>query len=867
MVGRRLGRFHILSPLGQGGMATVWKATDELLGRRVAVKVMAEALGRSPDAQKRFRHEGEIAALLDHPAIVPVYEAGEHDGLAYLVMALVDGETLSERLTRRLLPIPEALRIVRTVAEVLGYAHGRGVLHRDVTARNVMIARDDRVFVMDFGLARAYGRSRVTTSTGVLGTVAYMAPEVLSGQEADPRSDLYGLGVVLYEALTGVLPYAGARDEVVAYASLHLAMEPPSALRPEIGPALDRLALRALARDPAMRYQSAEELIEDLHSVETTVSGATVNGAPGGGREANAGLGPTETEAITEPIPVPSTLPASGLPARLATGTAPIYLAILPIELPEPPDDAGGEHARLARDLTETLGSALAQLHRLHIVAMSEDVKSPAGGALRDLGRRTGASLVLRASLRFDGTIARVTYALLEPERAIWIAGGAVDGSTLEPFDLEDRFVAGVSRALGFAADEAPSEWRARPRDPAARERFAQALSYMHRFDHEASLEGAIGLLEGLLKSEGNSAAVHAALARAFLRKYQLMTQRVWEAKAAQSCARARELDPHAPEVILAIGELHVAAGRHAEALAELDRALALRPGLSEAHFTRAMALDGLGRVAEAEEACQRGITQRPSDWHGYYTLGLIFFARGRYAQAVGPWRRVTELVPDNAGAHRNLGSAFFRLDRLDEAISAFQRSNEIRPNAMAFYNLGTALFMLERYEECIEAFEKAVALNPADPVTWGNLGNACRYIPGRESRMREALDRAIGLMRERLEREPGDAEAWARLAGWWTNLGRREEARSAISRALGMTPNVHVIVMVARELLELGHRPEALRWLRRAVEDGYGVEVLRRSHSLRVLKGDPEFERILEEGSRPRGADERAGTRGGGLR
>ena len=210
------------------------------------------------------------------------------------------------------------------------------------------------------------------------------------------------------------------------------------------------------------------------------------------------------------------------------------------------------------------------------------------------------------------------------------------------------------------------------------------ALSYLRRSDHDASLDGAITLLEELLASEGDSAEVHAARARAFIKKYRNTSERSWEIRAAQACERAAQLDRDAPEVRLALGELHEATGRFGDALAELDRALAVTPDLYEAHLVRALALDGAQRGDESEQSCRRAIVLQSDDWRGYYTLGLLLFRHGRYAEAVGPWRRVTELTPDNAGSHRNLGSAFFHLDRFDEALDAFRRSNDVRPNAIS---------------------------------------------------------------------------------------------------------------------------------------------------------------------------------------
>ena len=856
MIGRRIDRFRILEQIGRGGMATVWKARDELLGRLVAIKVLDESLASTPRARRRFRREAEVAAQLEHPAIVPVYEAGAADDIAYLVMKLVDGETLAQRIARRLAPVDDALRVAEAAVDALGYAHARGVIHRDVTPRNIMLGAGDQVYVLDFGLARVMGRGESTSGT-IPGTPAYIPPETLRGEGADPRSDLYSLGVVLYETLTGSRPFQGTRPESIAFECLHGTVDPPSRLRPELGPETDALVLRMMAREPEQRFASAAELAPELHRLRARFAGPEGQ-TPGTGRAPSVPEAPAPSghaPPVAEPSAGAGIAPADGgLGRRFSDGRAQAYLAVLPVECDDTGGRDAGERATLLAGLAVAMRAGLAQLDRLHVVA--EGGAPAADENLKGFARRIGANLLLRTCVRSSGTAARVTFALLDPESGMQVAGGNVDGSALQSFELENRLVGDVRRALGLDAEAGSTGWRATPRDPGAQERFALALSYLRRLDHEASIDGAISLLEGLLGAGGESAAVHAALARAQLQKYQLTRQRIWEARAAQACEKAARIDPDAPEVMLALGELHAAAGRNAEALAALDRALALRPDLYEAHVARARALDAAGRAAEAEGAARGAIGLRPDDWRGYHTLGLVLFRCGRYAEAVDPWQKVTALAPDNAGAHRNLGSTFFHLDRLGEAMEAFRRSIEIRPNAMAYYNLGTVLFYLERWEECAAAFEKAVALNPSDPRTWGNLGNACRWSPGREARMREALERAAGLMREQLDRQPGEGEDWARLGGWLANLDRREEAEQAVRRALEMSPgDVQCMVASAHTLLALGHRGDALCWLGRAVEHGYGVDALRRSPELRALAGDPEFERILESGSLKRGA------------
>jgi len=268
VIGQRIGRFVIEAPLGEGGFATVWRARDTLLGRDVALKLMHEGLLDSSKARQRFLHEGRAAAALGHPGIAAIYDVGEDGGRLYIAMQRVEGETVSALVSPSPLAIEDAVRIAAAAADALGHAHERGVVHRDVTGRNVMVARDGRVVVLDFGLALVTGQTRLTSAAHVLGTMHYLAPEVMRGDEADARTDLFGLGVVLYHALTGTFPHALDEASAIVYATMNMAPVSPRTHRPEVSEALERVVLRAIALEPSARFQTAAELAAALRALE-----------------------------------------------------------------------------------------------------------------------------------------------------------------------------------------------------------------------------------------------------------------------------------------------------------------------------------------------------------------------------------------------------------------------------------------------------------------------------------------------------------------------------------------------------------------------------------------------------------------------
>jgi serine/threonine-protein kinase len=260
------GRYRIVRKLGSGGMANVYLAEDEDLGRRVAIKILNERYANDDLFIERFRREAKSAAALSHPNIVSVYDRGEAEGTYYIAMEVIEGRSLKELImTRGPLPIPQALAYSHEILEALRFAHRHGIIHRDIKPHNILIG--ERLKVTDFGIARA-GASQMTEAGSIMGTAQYLSPEQARGAPVTASSDLYSVGIVLYEMLTGKVPFTGDSAIEIAMKHLNEAPKPPSKIRPEIPDALDQVVLRALSKNPEDRYQTAEEFSEDLHRVE-----------------------------------------------------------------------------------------------------------------------------------------------------------------------------------------------------------------------------------------------------------------------------------------------------------------------------------------------------------------------------------------------------------------------------------------------------------------------------------------------------------------------------------------------------------------------------------------------------------------------
>src|ERR671914_1413849 len=266
------GRYRVLRRLGSGGMANVYLAEDEELGRRIAIKILNERHAADEQFIERFRREAKNAAGLSHPNIVQIYDRGEAEGTYYIAMEYLGGRTLKEAVAdRQPLPIREAIDYARQILAALRFAHRNGIVHRDIKPHNVIVDAEGRIKVTDFGIARA-GASQMTEVGSIIGTAQYLSPEQARGSPVDQTSDLYSVGIVLYELLTGKVPFSGDSPVEIAMKHISATPEPPSTLRPDVPDHVDKVILRALAKDSAERYHSAEEMDADLRRISRGVA-------------------------------------------------------------------------------------------------------------------------------------------------------------------------------------------------------------------------------------------------------------------------------------------------------------------------------------------------------------------------------------------------------------------------------------------------------------------------------------------------------------------------------------------------------------------------------------------------------------------
>jgi TolB-like protein len=506
-VGERIGRFEVLSELGEGGMGQLCRARDPKLGRDVAIKLVAERFSDSREHQLRFEQEARAASALNHPNIITIYDIGEHQGFQYIAMELVEGQDLRTFAGERPRSMRRLADIATQIAEGLAAAHEHGIVHRDLKPENVMVTSLGFVKILDFGLAKLIpsqvgsdettaGYELATRAGMVVGTTGYMSPEQARGTKLDHRSDQFSFGTMLYEMLAGQRPFRGVTRLDTLTAILHHEPEDLTRLNPKVPRALWDVVRRCLAKDPDDRYASTRELAQALARVRDTIPDsqtgltAAMRRLPRVRPTAALVAGAVAAAAL---VVLGLWLGRSRAPAG-AVGSAAKRVAVLPFR-----DLSGRPEGNLIGEgFAETVGVRLGSDRRVAVlpaVAIDET-----GGDLAALVRRTGAQAVVRGSLQFEGERVRATVAVLGGD-GVQLSAASLEGSTAGLLDLEDDVARRVASALGLAPATVPT---AGPASRVAGDRYLEALGYLRHYENEAAVDAAIKLLEPL----GDSAQV-----------------------------------------------------------------------------------------------------------------------------------------------------------------------------------------------------------------------------------------------------------------------------------------------------------------------------------------------------------------------
>ena len=787
MIGQTLGHYRILEKIAAGGMGVVYRAHDEQLERDVALKVLPSGTITDNSSRRQFRKEALALGKLSHPNIETIYEFDTQDGIDFLVMEYVPGNTLAERLGSGALPEKEVVALGMQISAALEQAHERGIVHRDLKPRNIAITAGGQAKVLDFGLAKLLPKVNEVTAADTLtdtqagaGTLPYMPPEQLQGESVDARADIYTIGAVLYEMATDSRAFPEELPSRVINAILHHPPVPPRALNSRISPELERIILKCLDKDPGQRFQTAKELLVDLRRLGATPTAAAhttpLPPAPGVLKGA-ARIATYVVAGLLALAVLMAGLNIDGWRDRLLGRPRPAQvrsLAVLPFV------NLSGDAAQdyFADGMTEALITDLGQIQALQVISRTS-VMTYKGikKSLPDIARQLHVDAVVEGSVRRYGDRVQINVQLIQASTDLQLWGKSYEQDLRDILTLQNT----VARAI---ADEievklTPQEQaqlsRNIPVDPVAHEAYLAGRFYWNKRTPQG-LQKSIDYFEQAVARDPKYAIAYAALADSYRLLPELTT------------VPASEAFPKARTAAL--------------------KALALDNSLAEAH-------SALANVKEDFDW----------DWKG---------AEEDYRQAI-------ELNPGYANAHAWYSNLLLELGRLPEAIVEAKLAQQLDPlSAFTNDNLAAILYYAGDYDQSIDQCQKTLEI---DPVSY----RAHRHL-GQVYAQRRMYEEAVSELKKAVELSPGSTEALADLGNVFGVWGKTDEAKKILLELQNSSRQGHVSPYhLAIVYMGLGERELALSSLRKAVDErSPGVVHLKVSPFFQELQTDPRFQDLL---------------------
>jgi serine/threonine protein kinase/Flp pilus assembly protein TadD len=715
MLGKTISHYKVLEKLGEGGMGVVYKAQDTKLDRIVALKFLPHHLTSDPVEKERFVHEAKAASALNHPNVTTIYEIDEFEGQMFIVMEYCEGKTLKQIIEQETLPLRKVLDIGIQICEGLTIAHEKGIVHRDIKSANIMLTPRGQVKIMDFGLAKLKGAAKLTETRSTLGTAAYMSPEQAQGEEVDQRSDIFSFGVVLYELLTGRLPFEGEHLAAIIYSIISEEPQPVARFNNQVSAKLEDIVFKALAKDKDERYQHIDDLLADLRRERKSLEYIKTAQIP--------------KDAVA-PKPKKKLLPFI-VPASIVFIIALVFLVLKPFKFEVVPEKGAiakenslaimyfenlvdrEDKERLGEIVTNLLITGLSESQYLNVVSsqrLYDILKLLGKEGAKVIDKNVASQVATKAGAKWMllGSILQVEPRFVLTSQLVDVESGRVLGSqriTGEPkeemFALVDKLITELKQGLSLPAqaqkEETPNVADVTTHSPEAYRYYLEGIDFMAKFDNaeaERSYRKAIEI-------DSTFAMAYYRLADLKRRQGEGLEQKKMIDKAVEYSDKVSQKERYYIEIMKAS-----IAGDYAEAIKKLKLIVERYPDEKDAFSGMASIYYNLREFEEAVRWYNRVIEMDPRDKNVYNSLAYCYNDMGDFEKSIWAINKYISLVPDEHNPYDSRGDIYAWNGKIDQAIESYKKALEIKPD---FYfsraKLGLMYLFKKEYAQAESCF------------------------------------------------------------------------------------------------------------------------------------------------------------------